>query len=86
MEYRLKRDLHSLLDPRTKLLLLFTSSVFVVGNAGEKWMVVFYWVLVYIPVLLLFIEREWKAGLISIAIYVGSYFAQMSLQHDLFWL
>lgn len=83
MEYRLKRDVHSLLDPRTKLLLLFTSSVFVVGNAGEKWMVVFYWILVYLPVLLLFIEREWKPGLISIAIYVGSYFAQMALQHDL---
>lgn len=83
MEYRLDRNVHSLLDPRTKLLLLFTSSVFVVGNAGEKWMIAFYWILVYLPVLLLLVEKEWKAGLISVAIYVGSFFAQKALQHDL---
>ncbi len=83
MEYKLDRDVHSLLDPRTKLLLLFTSSVFVVGNAGEKWMFVFYWILVYLPVLLLFAEKEWKAGVTAVAIYVGSYFAQRALQHDL---
>lgn len=83
MEYRLNRNIHSLLDPRTKLLLLFTSSVFVVGNAGEKWMYVFYWMLVYLPVILLFAEKEWIAGLISIVIYIGSYFAQSALRNDL---
>ncbi|MCR4867432.1 MAG: energy-coupling factor transporter transmembrane protein EcfT [Lachnospiraceae bacterium] len=83
MDYRLDRDVHSLLDPRTKLLLLFTSSVFVVGNAGEAWMSVFYWILVFLPVALLFAEKEWKAGLIAIFIYVGSYNAQLALQHDL---
>ncbi|MBE5848840.1 MAG: energy-coupling factor transporter transmembrane protein EcfT [Lachnospiraceae bacterium] len=83
MEYRLDRDIHSLLDPRTKLLLLFTSSIFVVGNAGEQWMVVFYWILVYLPVALLFAEKEWKAGVIAVAVYIGSYYAQMTLQHDL---
>lgn len=83
MEYKLDRNVHSLLDPRTKLLLLFTSSVFVVGNAGEAWMTIFYWILVYIPVLLLFVEKEWKAGVISIVIYIGSFYAQMALQHDL---
>jgi len=83
MEYRLDRNVHSLLDPRTKLLLLLTSSIFVIGNAGEKYMYVFYWVLVFLPVFLLFAEKEWKAGLIAIAVYVGSYYAQMALQHDL---
>lgn len=83
MEYRLDRNVHSLLDPRTKLLLLFTSSVFVVGNAGERWMVVFYWILVYLPLLLLLAEREWVAALVAAAIYAGCYFAQMALQHDL---
>ena len=53
MEYRLDRNVHSLLDPRTKLLLLLTSSIFVIGNAGEKYMYVFYWVLVFLPVFLL---------------------------------
>lgn len=83
MEYKLDRNIHSLLDPRTKLLLLFTSSIFVIGTAGEKWMTAFYWILVFLPVVLLFIEKEWKAGLISIAIYIGSFFAQRALQHDL---
>lgn len=83
MEYKLDRNVHSLLDPRTKLLLLFTSSVFVVGNAGEAWMIVFYWILVFLPVLLLLAEREWKIGIIAIVIYIGSYFAQMALQHEL---
>lgn len=83
MEYRLDRNVHSFLDPRTKLLLLFTSSVFVVGNAGEKWMYVFYWIFVFLPVLLLLAQKEWKAGCISIVIYVGSFYAQMALQHDL---
>lgn len=83
MEYRLDRNVHSLLDPRTKLLLLFTSSVFVVGNAGEKWMFVFYWILVYLPVLLLLAEKEWKAGVIAITIYIGSFYAQAALSHDL---
>ena len=83
MEYRLDRNVHSLLDPRTKLLLLFTSSVFVIGNAGEAWMYAFYWILVYLPVLLLFAEKEWKSGFIAIAIYIESYYAQMALRHDL---
>lgn len=83
MEYKLDRNVHSLLDPRTKLLLLFTSSVFVVGNAGEAWMIVFYWILVFLPVLLLLAEREWKIGIIAIVIYIGSYFAQMALQHEI---
>ncbi|SCY68790.1 energy-coupling factor transport system permease protein [Lachnospiraceae bacterium XBB2008] len=83
MEYRLDRNVHSLLDPRTKLLLLFTSSVFVVGNAGEKQMIVFYWILVYLPVFLLFIEKEWKAGFVAIAVYIGSFYAQLALRHDL---
>ena len=39
MEYRLDRDTHSLLDPRTKLLLLFMSSIFVVikNNSDVDW-------------------------------------------------
>lgn len=83
MEYKLDRNVHSLLDPRTKLLLLFTSSVFVVGNAGEAWMNVFYWILVYLPVLLLFAEKEWKTGIIAVIIYIGSFYAQEALQHEL---
>ena len=85
MEYKLDRNVHSLLDPRTKLLLLFTSSVFVVGNAGEAWMNVFYWILVYLPVLLLFAEKEWKTGIIAVIIYLGSFYAQEALQSNPMW-
>lgn len=83
MEYRLDRNVHSLLDPRTKLLLLFTSSVFVVGNAGERWMYVFYWILVYLPVLLLLLEKEWLFAVVAVCFYVGCFYAQLALQHDL---
>jgi energy-coupling factor transport system permease protein len=55
----------------------------VVGNAGEKQMIVFYWILVYLPVFLLFIEKEWKAGFVAIAVYIGSFYAQLALRHDL---
>ncbi len=83
MEYRLDRNVRSFLDPRTKLLLLFTSSVFVTGNAGESRMTVFYWILVFLPVFLLVAEREWKAACIAVALYIGSFCAQMALQHEL---
>ncbi|MCR5785645.1 MAG: energy-coupling factor transporter transmembrane protein EcfT [Eubacterium sp.] len=83
MDYRVDRNVHSFLDPRTKLLLLFTSSIFVMGKAGSGWMDIFFWILVYIPVVLLALEREWKTCIIASAFYVGSYFAQMALQHDL---
>ncbi|MCR4618623.1 MAG: energy-coupling factor transporter transmembrane protein EcfT [Lachnospiraceae bacterium] len=83
MDYKIDRNIHSLLDPRTKLLLLFTCSLFVVGNAGERWMVPFYWLLVFLPVVLLFVEKEWKTGLLYVAIYIGSYFGQVALQHEL---
>lgn len=83
MKYKLDRKVHSMLDPRTKLLLLFTCSIFVIGTAGERCMSVFYWILVYLPVVLLFAEKEWVAGFVSIGIYLGSYLAQRALQHDL---
>jgi len=81
--YKMNRKIRSLLDPRTKLLLLLTSSIFVVGKAGDGHMDLFYWILVYIPVFLLFVEHEWKTGIAAIVIYIGSYYAQKALQHDL---
>ncbi|MCR4777692.1 MAG: energy-coupling factor transporter transmembrane protein EcfT [Lachnospiraceae bacterium] len=83
MEYKLDRNVHSLLDPRTKLFLLFTSSVFVVGGNGERWMAALYWILVYLPVLLCFMQKEYLTGCTAVFIYIGSYFAQRALQHEL---
>ncbi|MCR5213987.1 MAG: energy-coupling factor transporter transmembrane protein EcfT [Eubacterium sp.] len=83
MGYKLNRDIHSFLDPRTKLLLMLTSSIFVIGGAGEEWMHVFYWILVYIPVFLLLIEKKWKAAFISALVYAASFYAQLLLRGDL---
>lgn len=46
-------------------------------------MYAFYWILVYIPLILLAVEKEWKTCVIATVIYIGSYFAQLALQHDL---
>ncbi len=83
MEYRVSRKAHSLLDPRTKLLLLFLCSLIVIGGAGEQWMRVFYWILVILPLVLLLIEGKWKTTLTFTGIFIGSYLAQCALQHDL---
>ena len=49
----------SLLDPRTKLLLLVFVSVFVLGNAGGDWAAEFRVALNYLPLFLLLAARRW---------------------------
>ncbi len=46
-------------------------------------MKVFYWILVFIPVLLLLSDRRWKLFLISVLVYGCSFVAQNLLQGDL---
>ncbi|MCR4588329.1 MAG: energy-coupling factor transporter transmembrane protein EcfT [Lachnospiraceae bacterium] len=83
MDYKVDLKPASLIDPRTKLLLLFMISVFVLGGAGGEKMTVFYWILVFVPVLLLLSERKWKLFFISVLVYGCSYGAQMFLKGDL---
>lgn len=63
----------SLLDPRTKLLLLTFVSVFVLGNAGGDAAAEFRVALNYLPLFLLLTCGRWKAFLFAIIFYTLSY-------------
>ena len=63
----------SLLDPRTKLLLLAYVSVFVLGNAGGDAAAEFRVALNYLPLLLLFGAKRWGAVLFAVIFYTLSY-------------
>lgn len=57
------------LDPRTKLLLLITMTVFVLGGAGNRQMSLLPYVLSLLPVVLLLSAKRYKVALISTAFY-----------------
>ncbi len=63
----------SLLDPRTKLLLLTFVSVFVLGNAGGDSAAEFRVVLNYLPLFLLLASRRWGAFLYGVVLYSAAY-------------
>jgi len=63
----------SLLDPRTKLLLLTFVSVFVLGNAGGDSAAEFRVVLNYLPLFLLLASRRWGAFLYGVLLYSVAY-------------
>lgn len=63
----------SLLDPRTKLLLLAFVSIFLLGNAGGDATAEFRVVLNYIPLLFLLSARRWKAFLFGVIFYTCAY-------------
>ncbi len=67
----------SLLDPRTKLLLLTFVSVFVLGNAGGDAAAEFRVALNYLPLLLLLGARQWKKTIAVVIIYSVAYFLSM---------
>ena len=63
----------SLLDPRTKLLLLAFVSVFLLGNAGGDAAAEFRVVLNYVPLLFLLSARRWRAFLFGVIFYTFAY-------------
>lgn len=63
----------SLLDPRTKLLLLVFVSVFLLGNAGGDATAEFRVVLNYLPLVFLLSARRWKAFLFGVIFYTFAY-------------
>ncbi|MBQ4524249.1 MAG: energy-coupling factor transporter transmembrane protein EcfT [Lachnospiraceae bacterium] len=62
-----KRKLY--IDPRTKLLLLVTIAMFVMGGIGGSRMLPCTIVLCFIPLFLLLIQREWKNSIIYVLLY-----------------
>ena len=72
----------SLLDPRTKLLLLVFVSIFVIGNAGGDAAAEFRVILNYTPILFLLTARRWKAFLFGVIFYTFAYaFAVLLMPH-----
>ena len=72
----------SLLDPRTKILLLAFVSVFVLGNAGGDAAAEFRVALNYLPLLLLLLCGKWKPVLFSVIFYTLAYaFSMLVMPH-----
>ncbi len=63
----------SLLDPRTKMLLLSCVSVFVLGNAGGDSAAEFRVALNYLPLLLLIASRRWGIFAYAVFLYTVAY-------------
>jgi len=82
MEILNSKSKKTLLDPRTKLLLLVFVSVFVLGNAGGNAAAEFRVALNYLPLLLLLASGKWKPVLFSVIFYSLAYaFSTMLMPH-----
>ena len=66
-----------LLDPRTKLAVLITIAVFILGGSYEGIMQYYIIVLAAIPLLLLSASRKWKGAVLYILIFGGSLCLEM---------
>ena len=66
-----------LLDPRTKLAVLITIAVFILGGSYEGIMQYYIIVLAAIPLLLLSSARKWKSTVLYILIFGGSLCLEM---------
>ena len=66
-----------LLDPRTKLAVLITIAVFILGGSYEGIMQYYIIVLAAIPLLLLSAARKWKGAVLYILIFGGSLCLEM---------
>ena len=66
-----------LLDPRTKLAVLITIAVFILGGSYEGIMQYYIIVLAAIPLLLLSAARKWKGVVLYILIFGGSLCLEM---------
>ncbi|MCR4735048.1 MAG: energy-coupling factor transporter transmembrane protein EcfT [Treponema sp.] len=67
----------SLVDPRTKMLLLIYVSVFVLGNAGASYANEFRFFLNYIPLFLLLISGRLKTFIKGFLLYAAGYLLQI---------
>ena len=66
-----------LLDPRTKLAVLITIAVFILGGSYEGVMQYYIIALAAIPLLLLLAARKWKGAVLYILIFGGSLCLEM---------
>lgn len=76
MELMKSTSKKSLLDPRTKMLLLTFVSIFVLGNAGGEHAMEFRYVLNYIPLILLLLSGRIKSFMKGFILYAIGYLLQ----------
>ncbi|MFR8621305.1 energy-coupling factor transporter transmembrane component T [[Ruminococcus] torques] len=72
-----KKQSRNFLDPRTKLAVLITIAVFILGGSYEGIMQYYIIVLAAIPLLLLSAARKWKGTVLYILIFGGSLCLEM---------
>ena len=72
-----KEEFGILLDPRTKLAVLITIAVFILGGSFESVMQYYMILLAAIPLLLLLVSRKWKGSILYILIFGGSLCLEM---------
>jgi energy-coupling factor transport system permease protein len=65
------------LDPRTKLLLIFTITTVVIGGGNNGYMTIVKPVLCFIPFILLIATHNFKGGLFYLGVYTCAYMAEI---------
>lgn len=66
------------LDPRTKLAVLLTISIFILGGSYESVMQYYILILAAIPLVLLLVDRKWRGAVIYVAVFGGSLWLEMA--------
>ena len=69
----------SILDPRTKLVLLLMISIFVLGGAGSNRMWLCNMILSAVPLILFAMIRKWRTCLVYMILYSTAYILQLML-------
>ena len=73
------RERKSVLDPRTKILLILTITSVVIGGGNGGFMNVVKPALTAVPLILFLLERKWKAAILYPMIYIAAFLGELFL-------
>lgn len=73
------RSKKGFLDPRTKILLVFTIAAVVVGGGHGYWLAPIRILLISVPFILFLIESKWKYAAIYAILFIAAYVGQIYL-------
>lgn len=73
------RERKSILDPRTKILLILTITSVVIGGGNGGFMNVVKPALTAVPLILFLAERKWKASFLYTGIYIAAFLGELFL-------
>ena len=76
-----KEEFGILLDPRTKLAVLITIAVFILGGSFESVMQYYMILLAASPLLLLLVSRKWKGSILYILIFLRIQLLLVEITH-----